>query len=159
MVDFSRLSSNWVMWSNMSQLANASVSTDCDGAEICFKSDDASFYLRQSADRWILDEVDERGQLHDDAARFSTLELAEKYLIWNWASLARSTIGAPSLGRDLYALGFSPEVHVHQLREGVYRLSSPTGEAVVTGVPATIFSHLMSMSVDEVERMVKEGVA
>jgi hypothetical protein len=29
----------------------------------------------------------------------------------------------------------------------------------VMGVPATIFSHLMSKSVDEIEQMVKEGLA
>ncbi|MGV0646325.1 hypothetical protein ABQE44_23305 [Mycolicibacterium sp. XJ2546] len=147
------------MWSNLSQWANASVSTDCDGAQVCFKSDDASFYLRQSADQWILDEVDDRGQRRDDAARFSTFDLAEKYLIWNWASLARSTIRAPSLGRELYAQGFSPKVQMHRLREGVYRLTSPAGEAIVKGVPATIFSHLMLKSADEIDRIVKRGLA
>lgn len=142
----------------MSRLANASVSTDCDDAQICFKSDDASFYLRQVADRWILDEVDERGQRHDDAANFSTFDLAEKYLIWNWASLARSIIGVPRLGAALYAQGFDPEVQVHELREGIYRLTSAFGDAVVMGVPATIFSHLMSKSVEEIERTVRQDL-
>ncbi|ULE34025.1 hypothetical protein [Mycobacterium sp. IDR2000157661] len=146
------------MWSNMSQLANALVSTDCDGAQICFKSEDGSFYLRQEAGRWILDQVDERGQRHDDAASFSSFELAEKYLIWNWASVARSAIGAPGLGRALHALGFNPEVRVDQLREGIYRLTSPFGDAVVMGVPATIFSHLMSKSVDDIEQMVRQDL-
>ncbi|MGE2736080.1 hypothetical protein [Mycolicibacterium vaccae] len=102
--------------------------------------------------------MDERGQRHDDIASFSTFDLAEKYLIWNWASLARSTIGAPQLGSELYAQGFNPKVQVHQLREGVYRLTSTVGDAVVMGVPATIFSHLMSKSVDEVERMVRQDL-
>jgi hypothetical protein len=158
-VDFSRLSNNWITWSRMSQLSNPSVSTDNDSAQVCFKSNDGSFCLRQEDHRWVLDEVDDRGQRHGDTASFSNFSLVEKYLIWNWASVARSAIGAQSLGPELYALGFSSEVEVSQLREGIYKLISPFGDAVVMGVPATIFSHLMSKSVDEIEQMVREGVA
>ncbi|WP_197373238.1 hypothetical protein [Mycolicibacterium baixiangningiae] len=154
----SRLLNNWMVWSTVIQLANASAATDDDGARVCFTSDDASFYLRHSEGRWIVDEVDDRGQRHDDTASFSSFELAEKYLIWNWASAARSAIRAPVLGRRLYAGGFSPEVQVHQLREGIYKLTSPFGDAVLMGVRATIFSHLMSRSAEEVERMVRQDL-
>lgn len=159
MVDFTRLANNWVAWSNMSQLSNPSASTDCGGAQVCFKSSDGSFYLRNERDRWILDEVDDRGQRHSGTASFSNFSLIEKYLIWNWASVARSAVGAQTLGSELYALGFSPEIQVSQVREGIYRLTSPFGDAVVMGVPATIFSHLMSKTVNEIEQIVSEGLA
>jgi hypothetical protein len=98
------------------------------------------------------------GQRRNDTADFSNFDLAEKYLIWNWASVARSAIGARPLGPELYALGFNPEVRVTQLREGIYRLTSSSGNAVLVGVPATIFSHLMSKSVDEIERLVRQDL-
>ena len=153
------MSNNWIVWSSIIPLANASASRDCDGAQGCFKSDNKSFYLRQSDDQWIVDEVDDRGQHRNDTARFSTLELAEKYLIWNWASVARSAVGAEPLRPELYAAGFSRDISVLQLKEGIYKLTSPLGEAVLIGVSATIFSHLMTRSVDQIVDLVKEGIA
>jgi hypothetical protein len=158
MVDFSRLSANWVKWSELARLANISVSTDRDDSEIVFRSSDSEVYLRNDGTWWIIDTVNDRGQRHDDTAKLSTFELTEKYLIWNWASSARGVIGAPRLGPRLYALGMSPDVETGPIAEGITEVRSSSGSAILMEPYATIFSHLMSKSLDEIEQMVSEGI-
>jgi hypothetical protein len=85
-------------------------------------------------------------------------ELAEKYLIWNWASRARGIIGAQRLGPRLYSFGFSPDVEVIPIARGVAEVRSSSGSAILMEPYATIFSHLMSKSVNEIEQMVREGI-
>lgn len=141
-------------------MTHVAVSEDCDDCQIYFKSDDQSFHLRRDGDWWTTDEIDDRGKRYDATAKFSTFELAEKYLIWNWASVTRSAIGATSLGRRLQALGTAPGVEIVPTeREYFVELRASTGSAILPMSSATIFSHLMSKSVDEVEQMVREGVA
>ena len=141
-------------------MTNVSVSVDCDDCQIAFKSDDQSFHLREDGDWWTVDAVDDRGKRYDGTAKFSTLALAEKYLIWNWASVSRSAIGAKQLGRQLDALGMAPGVEeIPTERDYFVELRVPIGSAVLPMSSATVFSHLMSKSVDQVEQIVKEGIA
>jgi hypothetical protein len=158
MVDFSRLSANWVKWAELARLANISVSMDCDDSEIVFRSSDSEVYLRNDGNWWIIDTVNDRGQRHDDIAKLSTFELTEKYLIWNWASSARGIIGAQRLGPRLYALGMSPDVQAVPIAEGITEVRSSSGSAILMEPYATIFSHLMSKSVEQIEQMVSVGI-
>jgi hypothetical protein len=158
MVDFSRLSANWVEWSSIAQLSNIAVSMDCDDCEIAFTSSDYSVHLRNDGAWWIIDTVNDRGQRHNDAAKLSTFDLTEKYLIWTWASSARGAVGAERLGPRLYSLGFSPEIEVLPIKAGVAELRSRAGSAILMEPNATIFSHMMSKSVEEIEQMVREGI-
>ena len=136
------------------------VSLDCADCQIAFKSDVQSFHLRDDGGWWTVDSVDDRGKRYDGTAKFSTFELAEKYLIWNWASVSRSATGAKQLGRQLHALGMAPGVEVIPTeRDYFVELRAPTGSAVLPMSSATVFSHLMAKSVDQVEQMVKEDIA
>jgi hypothetical protein len=160
MVDFTRLLRNWDEWTSLARMTHVSVSADCDDCQVLFKSDDQSFHLRQDGDSWIVDKVDDRGQWHKSVGKFSTFDLAEKYLIWRWSSVTRSAIGAKQLGIRLHSLGMAPDVEIIPTeREGAVELRTSGGSAVVPRSIATIFSHLMSKSVDEIEQMVREGVA
>lgn len=134
------------------------VSKDCDDCAILFKSDDYSVHLRHGDRWWIVDTVDDRGQRHSDEAKFSKFELAEKYLIWTWGNSARGIIGAKRLGPRLYALGYNPDVEVIPIAEGVAELRSSSGEAVLLEPYATIYSHLMSKSLSDIEDMLREGL-
>jgi hypothetical protein len=160
MVDFSVLSRNWIEWTRLARMTHVSVSEDCADCQIYFKSDDQSFHLRQDGDWWTIDEIDDRGKRYNATAKFSTFELAEKYLIWNWSSVTRTAIGAKQLGVRLHALGMAPNVEIMPAeREYFVDLRASTGSAILPASSATIFSHLMSKSVEEIEQMVKEGVA
>lgn len=152
---FGRLSQNWLYWSELGQLTNLSVSTGCDDCAVLFSSEDYSVHLRNSAGWWVVDTVNDRHQRSNDTGRFSSYQLAEKYLIWTWASMARSVVRARLLGPKLYAKGFAPGVDTVPISEGVYELRSPAGTAVLTEPAATIFSHLMDRSEDDIERMVR----
>jgi hypothetical protein len=158
MVDFSRLSANWVEWSSIAQLSNIAVSMDCDDCEIAFTSSDYSVHLRNDGTWWIIDTVNDRGQRHNDTTKLSTFDLTEKYLIWTWGSSARGAVGAERLGPRLYSLGSSPEIEVLPIKEGIAELRSHAGSAVLMEPNATIFSHLMTKSVPQIEQMVREGI-
>ncbi len=157
MSDYSRLAANWIRWSGLSCIPNASVIEDRANDRVVFKSREGSFTLYHQGDWWSLDETDDRGSQHYDTARFSTFALAEIYLIWTWASVARTAVGAKNLGAALYAAGFNPAVAVEEETPGVYKLSSRAGTAIVTGVKATIISHLMEEPVEKVEALVSTG--
>lgn len=159
MADFSQLSSSWVEWSKRANLAGVAVSTKCVDCEVEFSSRDYSVHLRHDDAWWIVDTVDDRGQRHNDEAKFSSFELAEKYLIWTWANSARGIVGARRLGPRLYALGHNPDVEVIPITEGVAELRSGAGNAILLEPYATIFGHLMLKSVNDIEQMVREGVA
>lgn len=159
MVDFSRLSRSWTEWTNLARMTRVSVSAERDVTHIGFTSDDQSFHLRKEGEWWTIDEVDDRGKRYEATATFSTLDLAEKYLIWNWASVTRTAIGAKQLGVHLHALGMAPHIEmVPTERDYFVELRSPGGSAALPKSSATIFSHLMLKSVDDVEQMVQEGV-
>ncbi len=158
MTDFSRLSANWVEWSNRAKLAAVAVSKECDDCEIEFSSRDYSVRLRRDGTWWTVDTVDDREQRHNDEAKFSNFELVEKYLIWTWANTARGVVGARRLGPPLYASGYSQDVEVVPITEGVAELRSNNGDAILLEPYATIFSHLMLKSIDDIEEMVRGGI-
>ena len=153
-VGFGRLSRNWTHWSGLAQLNAVSVTTSCPDCDVLFSSDEQSVHLRHDGD-WRVDTVNDRGQRQNDTAVFSTFELAEKYLVWIWGSTARSVVHEPILGRRLYDSGFDPDVVAAPISEGTYELRSPQGRAVLMEPYATIFSHLMGTSEEEIERMLK----
>ncbi|MGE2736072.1 hypothetical protein [Mycolicibacterium vaccae] len=159
MADFSRLSNDWTRWSSRIGLANVSASTAGDGSAIEFTSDDQSFYLRDDGDWWAIDVVNDRGQRYNDTAKFSTFDLAQKYLIWRWGSTMRDVLGASIFGPELYKLGRSADVVVVPTEnEWLFELQSEAGRARLSEPDATIFSHLMSKSVHEIEQMIEAGV-
>lgn len=157
MADFSRLAANWADWSHRAQRTGVDVSTNGDG-EVFLTSDDYSVHLREDGPWWVVDTIDDRGQRHDNTAKLSTFDLAEKYLIWSWGNSVRSMIGAERLGPRYYSLGMSPDVEVIPVSEGIAEIRSGVGSAVLMEPYATIFSHLMSKSVEEIEQMVHEGI-
>jgi hypothetical protein len=159
MVDFSRLSADWVEWTSRARMGSVSVSTECEDCQILFKSDDESFHLRQEGDWWVVDRIDDRNQRHNNLARFSTFDLVQKYLVWRWSWITRGAIGAKSLGAELHSLGMAPGVEtIPTDREGAVELRGPNGSAIVPGSIATIFSQLMSKSLDGIEMLVHEGL-
>jgi hypothetical protein len=155
--DFSRLSESWVEWATRSQLRDVSVSTDRDDCQIAFRSRDYSFYLRTESDWWVIDTVDDRGQRSDADAKFSAFALAEKYLIWTWITNARSSLASGPLGATLYKQGYAPGIEVTELN-GTHGKLCLDGEcAILILGTATIFSHIMLMSVDEIEQIGRQG--
>jgi hypothetical protein len=156
--DFARMSSNWLYWSHLSGLTNADVSAAHNGSDIRFTSDDYSVYLRRSDGWWVLDTVDDRGQLQTDTAAFTSLDLVERYLLWQWSSSARNNLRLPRIGPKIYSLGHAPQVHFSKIKEGIYELRKEDSQAVLAEPAATIFSHLMSKTLDEVEQIVSEGL-
>lgn len=152
------LSQSWEYWSGLAQLRGISESTACDDCVMLFASTEYSVHLRQDGEWWAYDSVDERGQRHVDEAGFTSFALMEKYLIWTWASAARMVLRAPLMGPRLYASGFDPGVEAIPISEGIYELRSPEGRAVLKEPYATIFSHLMGTSLEEIERAVRSGI-
>jgi hypothetical protein len=159
MTDTTRLSTNWLKWTTIAHLGDVSVSRDCDDCLIAFKATDYAFHLRHTGPWWVIDTVDDRGQRHIDVAKLSTFELAEKYLIWRWASIARGIIGVERLGPRLYKLGYSGDVVVTPLAPGIAELHSAVGDAILMEPDSTIFSHVILRSIDEIERMMTDGIA
>ncbi len=140
-------------------MPGASVSKDCADCQILFSSDDESFHLRQDGDWWTIDEVDDRGKRYNSTAKLSTFDLAEKYLVWRWASNAQVILSANPLGPQFYKEGYSSDVRLAPTEsEWRVELKSPAGSAILSEPDSTIFSHLMSKSVDEIEQMVREGI-
>ena len=157
MVDFSRLSANWYQWAPGMGGGNISVSTNCDDCEILFSSDDYLVHLHNEGRWWVVDTVNDRLRRRNGAAKLSNFALTEKYLIWDWATTARSSLASGALGADLARRGYAPGVNVSKV-EGGYEICLNDDCAVLSVVNATIFSHLMSKSVDDIERMVREGI-
>lgn len=159
MSNFTRLTEQWIKWTRLSGMTDASVSEADENCLIRFTSADESFFLRREGTWWVIDEVDDRGKRYDDTARFSTFELAEKYLIWTWGSVARSVLRAEQLGVRLNSLGMAPGVRVEPTdREYVVELHAATGVAILPLSRATIASHWMTLSIEEVEQMLADGL-
>ena len=153
MVDLSRLSANWQRWAPGMGGGAISVSTDCDDCVALFSTDDYSVHLRNDRNWWIVDTVNDRGQRRNNAAKLSNFDLTERYLIWDWATTARSELASGRLGADLAKQGYAPGVNVSKTDAG-YEICLNDECAILSVVNATIFSHLMSKSVDEIERLV-----
>jgi hypothetical protein len=157
--DFSRLSSNWIKWSTMAGIRGGSVSTECDDCDIAFLSDDNSVHLHHNDGWWAVDTVDDRGRRYNNIALLSTYELAEKFLIWRWASIARTAIGVRQLGAELHSQGPMPTVEfVKASRDHFIELRTHEGRAIVSEASATVFSHVMRMSVRDVESLLAQDI-
>ncbi len=141
-------------------IGGVKVSTECDDCDIAFLSDDNSVHLRHTDGWWKVDTVNDRNQRHDDIASLSNYELAEKFLIWRWASFARSAMGARQLGAELHSRGpLSAVEFVRTPRDYVVELRLHDDRAVVSEASATVFSHVMSMSVEEIESLVTQDIS
>ncbi|MCG7594953.1 hypothetical protein [Mycobacterium sp. PSTR-4-N] len=158
MASFSRLRANWLTWTTWAGMSNPSVVAEDGNEDAVFKSDDQTCHLQHDGEWWVLDVTNDRGKFYPAAAKFSSFELAEKYLIWDWATSLRSDLASGPLGTDLYKLGYSPSVKATEVRLGFVELSGDAGTAALSTVNATIFSHLMAKPVEEIERLVNVGM-
>lgn len=154
--DFSRLSQHWRRWAPTFGGQDVSISTTCDDCQVLFESRDYSVHLRQEGSWWITDVVNDRGRRSNGAAKLSSFELTEKYLIWDWGTTANFSLASGPLGTDLYRLGYAPGIQVRQVGRG-YEICSNGDRAILSIVNATIFSHLITKSVNEIEALVIEG--
>lgn len=154
MADFSRLSEHWHRWAPGIGGGKALVSTKCNDCVILFSTDDYLVHLRSERHGWIVDTVNDRGQRSNGTAKLSNFDLTEKYLIWDWATTARSDLTSGPLGADLAKQGYAPGVNVSKVDTGYEICLNDECSAILSIVNATIFSHLMSKSVDEIERLV-----
>ncbi len=154
--DFARLSKLWQAWGPAVGGDPISVSTTTPGYEVCFESSDWSARLRVEGSWWVMDTVDDRNQLRTSAGRFSSFPLLEKYLLWEWATTAISSLASGRLGADLARQGFSPEVTVTRV-DGGHQICTGDDCAVLTFVRATVFSHLIARSFEEIASMVNAG--
>ncbi|MCV7035942.1 hypothetical protein BMW24_008955 [Mycobacterium heckeshornense] len=84
--------------------------------------------------------------------------MTEKYLIWDWATTARSSLASGRLGTELARRGYATGVEVTPANGG-YKICLRNDCAILSVVNATIFSHLMSKSINEIEQMVREDLA
>ena len=158
MRDFSRLRIDWLRWTAWAGMWNPSVTVDDGKEDAVFKSDDQTYRLRHEDDWWVLDVTNDRRKLYSAVAQFSNFDLAEKYLIWSWATLIRSDLASGVLGTDLYKKGYAPSVEVNEIREGFVKIRGSAGAATLSAPSATIFSHLMTTPVDEIERLINVGI-
>jgi hypothetical protein len=155
--DFSRLSANWTEWAPQAGLVSISVSTDCDDCQILFSSNDYSIHLRNDGAWWVVDTVDDRGHRQNAVAKLSTFDLAEKYLVWDWVTLARSSLASGALGADLYRQGYAPGVEVSELSNAHIKICLNDDCAILISGTATIFSHLMSKSLGDIEQIANKA--
>ncbi|WP_237165521.1 hypothetical protein [Mycolicibacterium obuense] len=157
MYDFSRLRFDWLKWTAWAGMWNPSVIIDNVEEDAVFESDDQTYRLRYDGGSWVIDVTNDRRKLYPAVAQFSNFDLAEKYLIWSWATLIRSSLASGPLGTDLYKKGYAPSVEVSEIREGFVEIRGSAGAAALSAPSATIFSHLMTTPVEEIERLVNIG--
>lgn len=156
MADYSRLAAHWYRWAPWMGSGQAVVTTDCDDCDVLFSTDDFSVHLSHEDSWWVVDTVNDRGRRRREA-RLSNFDLTEKFLIWDWATTARSSLASGPLGADLASRGYAPGVKVSPADRG-YEICLNGDCAILSVVNATIFSHLMAKSVEEIERMVTAGL-
>lgn len=159
MVDYSRLIQNWTRWSALMGLADVYAAENYEGAQVFFHSNDNALYLRNDGEWWSIDSVNERGKRLNDIAAFSSYSLAEKFLIWRWSAVARSSVGARQLGAELQAQGRMEGVtFTPASRPYFVELSTDEGRAIVAEANSVVFSHVMCMSVDDIEALVSRDL-
>lgn len=158
MNDFRLLTSTWIEWNELCRIP-ASIVTDCPDCAISFVSDAQALHLRLAEDWWTIDEVDDHRNRYNDTAQLSNFSLAEKYLIWRWGSFMRIMLCLPLADPELFRQGYSPGVGVRETAsEWRTELTSPAGSAVLSQTDSTIFSHLISKSVNEIDEMARDGL-
>jgi hypothetical protein len=158
MADFSRLSASWMEWMSRLGIPDTSVSTNCDDCQALFSSKDYSVHLRTEGNWWVVDTVNDRQQRINADAKLSTFDLAEKYLIWKWVTQARTNLASGPLGADLYKQGYAPGIEVSELDDAHIKVSLDGDCAILMTGTATIFSHIMLKSVDQIEQIARQGL-
>lgn len=158
--EIDRLAAEWVHWTLAAGMAGASwVRLGNSAAETRFCSDGGDYALRRDGKWWVVDESDERGKWYSATATFSTIQLAEKYLIWTWGSLARTTVRAEQLSRRLQQQGFDERVHQKPAaRANFVELSTPDGTAIVPNSQSVILSHILVLSLPQLGGMLRTGL-
>lgn len=158
--EIDRLVAEWVHWTLAAGMAGASWVRLGDGvAETRFCSDGGDYALRRDGKWWVVDESDERGKWYSATATFSTIKLAEKYLIWTWGSLARTTVRAEQLGRRLQQHEVDERVHQRPAaKANLVELSTPDGTAIVPRSQSAILSRVLVLSLAELDGMLRTGL-
>ncbi|MFC7673257.1 hypothetical protein ACFQWH_09260 [Mycolicibacterium sp. GCM10028919] len=157
--EFDQLVAQWKYWTNIAGIAHVSVDRQDGVTEIGFRSDEGAYFLRRDGDWWSVDETDDRGKTYPATVSCSTVPLAQKYLIWTWATTARTVIGAPQLGRRFQQQGFNTEVHSSESsRANFVQLITPNGTAEVPGSKSIILSHVMPMPLAQLIETLGEGL-
>lgn len=149
---------HWLIWTTGAGMSNPSVVAEDGNEDAVFKSDDHTCHLKHDGEWWVLDVTNDRGKFCPAAAKFSSFDLAEKYLMWDWATTARSSLASGPLGTDLYKKDNAPSVEFSVIREGFVEIRGSAGAVALSTVNATIFSHLMAKPVEEIERLVNAGM-
>lgn len=155
-----RLTAEWKYWTQMAGMAGASsVRLGDSAAETRFCSDGGDFALRRDGEWWAIDESDERGKWYSATATFSTIQFAEKYLIWTWGSLARTTVRAEQLGRRLQQQGFNERVDQKLAAQANFvELTTQDGIAIVPNSQGVILSHVLVLSLPQLDGMLRTGL-
>lgn len=129
--DTMELVTAWSDWTRAAGMTGSSVREGGSTADVQFCSSDSNYHLKRDGSWWLIDESDERGNCYPATATFSTIQLAEKYLIWTWGSLARTAVGAEQLGRRFQQQGLNDEVgHGATVRANFIELTTPDGVAL-----------------------------
>lgn len=153
MVDYTYLSTNWHRWALEMGGKNISVSTNCNDCLILFSSANYSVHLYNDGFWWTIDTVTDRGQRQNGVAKLSSFDLVEKYLIWDWATTAKTILASGPLGANLAKQGYASGIKISQVKRG-YKICSNDDCAILSVVNATIFSHLINKSRDKIEQMI-----
>lgn len=157
--DFSDLAASWHLWTGRAGMANVSVKTGEEGESILFRSDDEAYELRRDDGWWVIDEIDDRGRRYDDTARFSSIALVHKFLMWRWASTARTALGAKQLGPYFHSLGMNPIVDaVPAARADFVEMHFADGMAVLPTSNAGMFSQILVLPTSRIAEIVAEGL-
>ncbi|MHA3020027.1 hypothetical protein ACXPWS_07105 [Mycobacterium sp. BMJ-28] len=158
MSDFARIDTLWKQLGPAIGGGDVSVLIQNADHAISFHSNDYTVHLHQEDSWWVMDTVNDRNQRRNAVATVSSFSLAEKYLLWDWSTTAFSSLASGPLGADLAKQGFSPQVNVTKV-DGGYKISLNSEWAILSVVNATIFSHLISYSFEEIERMINKSYA
>lgn len=114
-------------------------------------------HLRTCKTWWVIETVNDRGQRRNGDAKLSSFESTEKYLIWAWATTARSELASGPLVRRPCQGRLCPECRGTKV-DTKYEICSNDECAILSVLNATIFSHLIRKTVDEIEEMVTFGL-
>jgi hypothetical protein len=157
---FTRLASAWHEWAGMTGVPDISISTECTDCQAVFTSREEAYHLRREGDWWVVDRVNDRGRRANNIAKFSNFESAEKFLVWRWGATARTVLGVQALGPELYKRGYSREVTLAPTdNEWKTEIKSAAGNAILDEPYSTIFSHLILKTLDDIEHIVRQGIA
>ena len=158
--EFKQLMAEWETWARLAGMSGSSSVQQGDGAHgIRFCSQDGDYQLKRDNSWWVIDESDDHGKWYLATATCSTIELAEKYLIWTWGSLARTVVGAEQLGRRFQQQGFNQMVQqVPADRANFVELRTLDGIAVVPNSKSVVLSRVLALPLSQVDAILRAGL-